>query len=183
MSTPRLLVLTGVLFCLTPGAPPAADKPSDGSTAKLFREQIRPVLESKCLLCHGGDKKRGGLDLRRRSAALAGGDNGPALKPGDPADSLLLQKLQKREMPPQNPLSTEQVAAFKKWIEAGAPYENEPLTLVVRRAGKDWWSLQPVRSVTPPTVSDPRTGAGAIDAFVLEKLRAKELWPTPEADR
>src|SRR5260370_9648 len=110
------LPLAALLFASS--SPARSEAPDAGRAA--FREQVRPLLTTKCLACHGGDKTRGGLDLRRRTGALAGGDSGPALKPGKAADSLLYRKLAGREMPPQNPLSPEQVAAFKKWIDAGA---------------------------------------------------------------
>jgi cytochrome c553 len=156
--------------------------PTDAGRA-VFREQVRPLLTAKCLGCHGGDRTRGGLDLRRRAGALAGGDSGPALAPGNAARSLLYRKLRDHEMPPKNALSDEQVAAFKKWIDAGAPYEDEPLQYVVRRAGRDWWSLQPLRRVRPPRITDPRPGHNAIDAFILARLRASGLQPAPEADK
>ena len=174
--------LAGVvlLSCLPRAS--AGETPADAGRA-VFREQIRPLLTAKCLSCHGGDKTRGGLDLRRRASALSGGDSGPALAPGSAARSLLYKKLLDREMPPKNPLSEEQVAAFKKWIDAGAPYEDEPLKYVVRRAGPDWWSLQPLRPVRPPAIEDLRPGHNAIDAFILARLRAAGLRPAPEADR
>src|SRR5262249_30343240 len=102
--------------------------------ATTFREQVQPLLTGKCLTCHGPDKKRGGPDLSRQATAEAGGDSGPAVVPGKPSESVLYKKLAAGEMPPQNPLSAEQVAAFRKWIEAGAPYEGEPLAAVVKRA-------------------------------------------------
>ena len=175
-----LIPMLAVLYFPSPCAH-AGEKPDVGRA--LFREQVRPLLTAKCLACHGGDKTRSGLDLRRRAGALAGGESGPALKPGRAANSLLYQKLAAREMPPQNPLSEEQIAAFKTWIDAGAPYEDEPLQYVARRAGRDWWSLQPLRHRRPPPLADPRPDSNAIDAFVLEKLKARGLQPAPEADR
>src|SRR5262249_50281343 len=153
---------------------PAAD-----AARALFREQVRPLLTGKCLTCHGGDKKRGGLDLSRRSTALTGGDGGAALVPGKPADSLLFQKLHAREMPPQNPLAPEQVEAVRKWIEAGAPYEGEPLAAAVQRAGPDWWSLRPITRPPLPAVRAASWVRTPIDAFVLAKLEAEGLHPAP----
>src|SRR5262249_13659130 len=73
---------------------PAADSPV------LFETHVRPILETRCLKCHGGDKVKGGLDLTRKFTILKGGDSGPALVPGKPDDSLLLQRVEKGEMPP-----------------------------------------------------------------------------------
>src|SRR5262249_1711006 len=149
----------------------------------LFRQQIQPLLTTKCLLCHGADKKRGGLDLRQRATALSGGDNGPALVPGKSAESLLARKLAEREMPPQNPLSPEQVAAFKAWIDAGAPYEGEPLVAVVQRAGRNWWSVRKVIRRPVPVVSNPSWVRTPVDAFLLARLDEHRLTPAAEADR
>src|SRR5262245_42111414 len=107
-------------------------------------QQVRPVLTGKCLSCHGPDKKTGGLDLSRREQGLAGGDTGPALVPGKATESLVYRKLAAGEMPPANALSPEQLQAFARWIDAGAPYPVQPLTAPVQRAGADWWSLRKV---------------------------------------
>src|SRR5262245_32094188 len=182
MRASSLRTLIGLVL-LVPCPRVGADTAKSDEGLRVFREQVRPVLMGKCLACHGGDRKRGGLDLKRRTRALAGGDSGPAVVPGSAQRSLLYRKLADREMPPQNPLSEEQIAAFKRWIDAGAPYEDEPLLYIVRRAGKDWWSLQPVRRPPVPRVSDPRPGANVPDAFIVQKLHEKGLRPAPEADR
>ncbi len=158
----------------------AAEPPPSGRT--LFREQVRNLLVSKCLACHDADKKRGGLDLTRRAAALEGGENGPAFKAGSARDSLLYQKVAAREMPPKNPLTPEQIDAFKKWLDADAPYEDEPLAL--KRAGLDWWSLRPVRR---PAIPDARNSIpdarNPIDSFIVAKRHAIGLEGSPEADK
>src|SRR5207253_148219 len=144
---------------------------------------VRPILTGKCLACHGPDKKKGKLDLTRRSKAMAGGASGPALVAGKASGSLLYQKLAAGEMPPQNALTADQVEAFRNWIDAGAPFENEPLEASSKHAGPDWWSLQPVRRPTLPEVTNPRWLRTPIDAFILAKLEAHGLEPAPEADR
>jgi cytochrome c553 len=171
-------LLAAVVFSL-----PQPAEAADDAGLVVFRQQIQPLLTTKCLLCHGADKKRGGLDLRQRATALAGGDNGPALVPGKSADSLLYRKLAEREMPPQNPLAPEQVAAFKAWIDAGAPYEGEPLVALIQRAGRDWWSLRKITRPPMPAVSSPSWVRTPIDAFLLAKLDEHHLTPAPEADR
>jgi hypothetical protein len=173
---PALLSATALYFSL-----PAAG--ADDTGLVIFRQQVQPLLTTKCLTCHGADKKRGGLDLRQRATTLTGGDNGPALLPNKSADSLLYRKLAEREMPPQNPLAAEQVAAFKAWIDAGAPYEGEPLVAVVQRAGRDWWSLRKISRPPVPAVRTPSWLRTPIDAFLLAKLDEQHLTPAPEADR
>jgi hypothetical protein len=147
----------------------------------VFRQQVRSLLVSKCLACHSGEKPRGGLDLTRRDAALKG-DTGPAFKAGSALDSLLYQRIAAREMPPKNPLTPEQIEAFKKWIDAGAPYEKEPLAL--ERAGLDWWSLRPVKRPAVPEIRNAIADIrNPIDQFIIAKRQAAKLEGSPEADR
>jgi hypothetical protein len=142
---------------------------------------VRAVLTDKCLACHASETRKGGLDLTRRASAIQGGESGEAIVPGRPDESPLFEKLSRGEMPPKEPLKPLQVAAFRTWIEQGAPYADEPLA--PRRAGPDWWSLQPVRRPAIPTVADPGWVRNPIDAFVLHKLEEQGLAPSPEASR
>jgi mono/diheme cytochrome c family protein len=151
--------------------------------AVLFREQIRPVLVGKCLTCHGADKKKGRLDLSWRRTALVGGKHGPAIVPGKAADSFLIERITEREMPPQDPLSPRQIAAFRQWIAAGAPYIGEPLTAQSRRAGPDWWAFQPIRRPPVPHSRLDTLASNPIDLFLFAKLDAKGLRPAPPASR
>jgi len=159
-------------------APPAASDPG----ASLFESRIRPLLTDKCLSCHTGDRPKGKLDLTRRASALAGGEAGEAIVPGNPTESVLFEKVASGEMPPKNPLSAEQIEAVKTWIEAGASFTNEPLS--PKRAGNDWWSLRKIVRPTVPAATDlSRWCRTPIDAFIHAKLQANGLEPSPEADR
>jgi len=161
------------------GASTAQAAPPTG--ASVFDEQVRPILTGKCLSCHAGDTKKGGLDLTRRASLLSGGESGPAITEGKPAESLLIEKLEAGEMPPKNPLTPQQVQAFRAWVEAGVPYSEEPL--VPRRAGPDWWSLRPIGRHTPPDSGGSAWVRTPLDAFVFAKLEERGLSPSPEADR
>jgi WD40 repeat protein len=94
-----------------------------------FYRDILPVLEAKCLSCHGGSVREGGLSLDLYDRLLQGGDGGPAIVPGKPDDSLLVRMITgpKAEMPPvpndvqAKPCSAAEIALIRKWIEAGAP--------------------------------------------------------------
>src|SRR5207249_4827985 len=88
----------GCLVAMAAGAEPPAPsgepRLSREQAERLFAVEVLPLLQNKCIACHGDDPKgpRGGLDLRSRTAALAGGDSGePALVPGDPGKSLIVQ--------------------------------------------------------------------------------------------
>src|SRR6185369_11092161 len=95
----------------------------------------KPLLDSRCISCHGLDKVKGGLRLDSRAAVLKGGENGPALVPGKPADSLLLQAVMHSkkdlEMPPKERLTSNDVAVLKRWIEDGAPWPAAATNAVV----------------------------------------------------
>jgi len=102
-----------------------------------FETAVQPVLEENCVRCHGATEAKGGLRLDTAGAMLAGGDLGPAVTPGDPAESELnyragLPPDDFEAMPPEGegePLSEEQVAALHAWVAAGAPWpEGRRLT-------------------------------------------------------
>jgi mono/diheme cytochrome c family protein len=152
-------------------------------TGPASRREAGAILADQCVSCHGPEKKKGGLDLSRRASALAGGENGPAIVPGRPAESLLVEKVSEGEMPPKGALSKEEIAAVRAWVEAGAPYPAEPLS--PRKGGKDWWSLRPIRRVVPLAVRGPAAARvrTPVDAFIFAGLEVAGLRPAPEADR
>ena len=90
------------------------------SSEDLFETHIRPTLITKCLSCHGAAVQEGGLRLDTREHLLKGGDSGPAVVAGAPDKSLLLEALnyESLEMPPEAPLTQEQVDVFRQWIAA-----------------------------------------------------------------
>ena len=122
MTRSRIIPFVGSLFIGAFVGIAKGDEPSKDAASR-----VREVLADKCLACHSPDPKKGGLDLTRRASALLGGENGPAVVPGKPDESLLVEKLEAGEMPPGRPLKAEEVAAFRAWVEAGAAYEVEPL--------------------------------------------------------
>ena len=153
-----------------------------GSSAGAF--QLPPaaaILEEHCLQCHNSSTRMSGLSLLTSADARKGGLHGPAIVPGKPDQGTLLSMISgdKPKMPLQStPLSADQVALIRKWIEAGAPW-TEPLRADRRKS--ELWSLEPLRVPTVPASSGwART---PIDAFVLAKLNAMKLTPSAEADR
>ena len=138
------------------------------------------VLVRRCVQCHGPTQQMGDLALSSRGAALAGGTRGPAIVPGDPSASLILARVAADEMPPGAPLSSEDKQVLRDWIAAGAEW---PGTLSERRAGSDWWSLQPLGNTTPPESVPDDWQQSPIDRWIYSALDEKGLRPSPEADR
>src|SRR5215831_8531313 len=81
-------------FCIACLCLPAADLESEALA----------ILERRCVICHGPQARVAGLDLSNRESALRGSTKGPAVKPGSPAESLLLNRVLRKEMPPTGPL-------------------------------------------------------------------------------
>ncbi len=145
-----------------------------------FVREIRPLLEKRCLECHGAAKQKGGLRLDARLDALRGGDNGPALKPGDPAGSPLLTRVNSRDpdeqMPPKGArLAAGEVDLLRRWIAAGAAWPDAAAGS--RRVASDHWAFQAIRRPDVPP------GANPLDAFVLAELKKRGLGFSPPAGR
>ena len=165
---------------------------SSGSTASAgdargFDASVAPILARRCLDCHSGADPKGKLDLSRRPSAMAGGESGEAIVPGKPDESLLWEQVESGEMPPKSPLPAGEKAALRDWIAAGAGWGTDPIdpyqVTTSRRAGRDWWSLQPVRRPDPPEDACKDWARSPVDRFVLRKLESEGLSPRPEADR
>ena len=91
-----------------------------------FERDVRPIFEANCFSCHGGTAMVG-LDLRTATSILRGSHEGPVVVKGSPEKSLLYEKISKRLMPPRvfGKLTDAQIETIRRWIEAGAPSEEE----------------------------------------------------------
>ena len=95
---------------------------------EFFETKVRPVLVQHCYRCHSGEAKklRGGLRLDSREAMLAGGDSGPALTPGQPDKSRLIEAVTYKnvelQMPPRGKLPDAAIADLTTWVKLGAPW-------------------------------------------------------------
>jgi hypothetical protein len=160
--------------------------------AELFAERVWPVLQAKCLGCHGeGTELEGGLDLRSREAMLKGGDTGPALVPGFPTQSSIYQAVLRTGdvvMPPKeaNRLTTDEIAALKRWIQTGAKWPKgatETVATWSESSSEDTWAFQPRRRPDVPKIATADGRARhPIDAFILAKLNERGIEPAPPAD-
>lgn len=170
---------------------PLVGSPLGQSTAVAddapLAERAAALLVRRCLECHSGNDPQGQLDLTTRSALVKGGDSGPAFDAHPPSKSLLWRRVVAGEMPPKKPLMADERQLLAAWIEAGAPYAHSPLSpwqmTTPDRAGLDWWSLQPLRSIIPPVAVDLGSARTAIDAFHQQGLHNAGLAPSPPAER
>ncbi len=187
MTRPPSSRTAAALFVALALSGPATADPERAITKENFDRTIAPLLTRRCLDCHGGAKPKGGLDLSRKQKALAGGKSGVAVVPGKPSASLLWEQVDAGSMPPKKPLTDDEKALLKAWIEAGAPWGGDPIdpfrATTDKRAGADWWSLQPVARPAPPAVKDASSVRNLIDRFILQRLEARGLKPSAPADR
>lgn len=138
-----------------------------------FNAEIRPILNERCVSCHGGVRRRAELSLQFRDDALAGGKSGDAaIVPGDPAASPLIQLVthpdESARMPKEAaPLTDEEVARLRRWIAQGAEWDTH------------WAYVPPEKPAVPATDGWARS---PLDHFVRARLENKGLSPSPEAD-
>ncbi len=95
------------------------------SDARFFDRQVEPILRARCAGCHNDTLKDGGLSLSSRNGLLLGGTHGPAIVPGYPDASLLIQAVRQNgalTMPPGDKLSARDIATLTKWIKRGATW-------------------------------------------------------------
>lgn len=156
-----------------------------GLRADQSFEPAAQVLERHCLRCHAADDPHGGLVLSTKQATFVGGESGPALVPGHPDESLLIQYVSGDEplMPQQGPpLTASEIEALRAWIKAGAEWPEARVLADRRFEGDTWWSLEELQRPQPPPTTSKWVRT-PIDAFVLKRMNDEGLTPSPEADR
>ncbi len=163
----------------------AAEEPTAAEN-EFFEKQVRPVLVEHCHKCHGATKQWAGLRLDSREAILKGGDNGPAIIPGKPDESLLIRAVRhvddNLKMPENGKLPDGQIAALVRWVERGAVYPAGTLT-AARSRDPNHWSFQPPAAQSLPVVKDVAWLQSPIDHFILVKLEAAKVVPAAPADK
>jgi mono/diheme cytochrome c family protein len=174
---PFRFLLCSALLLLAPAALAAGDE-------EFFEKHVRPVLVEKCLSCHGAKKPKGGLRLDTRDGALTGGDGGPALVPGKPNDSRLIEAVKQTgdlKMPPSGKLADREIAALEEWVSRGAPWPAKAVLAApdaIAAAAAKHWAFQPIRRPPPPDAK-----LHPIDAFVRKRLGDSGLSFSPRADK
>lgn len=160
---------------------PAVEAPSS------FATNAAPILAERCTTCHGPEKQSNGLRLDSLESILQGGDSGPAIVPGNSAESLLITLVSggdpDRVMPPKGDrLTEEQVATLKSWIDAGAVGPEKASEGPIQVATNHWAFKTPARPEAP-AVANAAWPVNDIDRFILAKLESQNISPSPEADR
>src|SRR5688572_20853772 len=180
------------LLCAAALAGAERATPASSEGIEFFEKKVRPVLVEHCYECHGSTSKKikGGLLLDTREGVLKGGDNGPAIVPGDPEKSLLIKAVRYTDpdlqMPPKDKkLSDAQIADLEAWVKMCAPDPR-----IATASQKAWvdpnqkhWAWQPLTKPTVPEVKNTTWAKTPVDHFILAKLEEKGLKPNPPADK
>jgi mono/diheme cytochrome c family protein len=162
----------------------AGDKPTQ-LAAVDYLSQIKPVFRQHCYSCHGLRSQKGGLRVDTVAHLLKGGSRGPAIVPGKSQASLLLRVLRGQEEDPprmplgKEPLSAEQIALIARWIDQGAPFPKDETP----DDGRSHWAFRPPVRPPIPSVRNPLWVRNPIDAFILARLEAEGISPSPPADK
>ncbi|MBB5033780.1 PSD1 and planctomycete cytochrome C domain-containing protein [Prosthecobacter vanneervenii] len=171
---------------------------ADPIAAKIefFEKKIRPLLADHCYTCHSADTKPdGGLRVDDLKGLLNGGKSGPAVVAGDPAKSLLLQRVShadpKKQMPKDSDaLTAAQVADLTTWIKDGAEWPRERIPPSLGRSIPEFeklkrthWAWQPLTQPKVPEIQQAAWAEDEVDRFILARLEDKKLSPVPDADR
>ena len=161
---------------------------AQNSGPATFTTEVAPLLTQKCLSCHGPSRQMAALNLSSDETTMKGGQNGPAIVPGNAEASSLYRRvagLEQPSMPLGTKLSESEAKTIKRWIDNGAKWEGGDLTpaRTARTNPRSWWSFQkPVRHPVPQN-SDARWNSNPIDAFIKTTLDARGLVPAPPADK
>ena len=173
-----------------------------------FSKQALPLLKTRCMTCHGPEKQEGGLRLDSLEAAIKGGDQGPAIVPGDAESSLFVKAISfadpDLQMPPKQKLSDAEIAVFRRWIQNGAIWpvdaaeanstgemgdafhdQKNPVRQLFGEERLTLWSLKRPLVTLPDGLSkiEETPASEIIDAFLNQKLQADQLKLSAPADR
>lgn len=195
MTRTRLHSSLFLLSCIASGSTFAAGDDAQREALKFFEKEVRPILVNRCYDCHSKTKQKGGLRVDHVGYLKTGGDTGPALIPGQPEKSAMIEAIHYQndefKMPPKNnggKMPDAEIAILEKWIKLGAPWPEDSANKVVVTEGgfteeqRKYWFFQPVAKVSPPKV-EGQWVRNDIDRFIAAKQAEMKLKPAKEADR
>jgi len=173
----------------------AGNAPLPAAELQFFETKVRPVLSEHCYKCHShsADRVKGGLMVDSRAGMLLGGNSGPAVVPGNPDESPLIQAIRYSDpdlqMPPEEhggKLTDRQIADLTEWVRRGAPDPRVPTMSADGKSyggvGRQHWAFQPVAQPSVPSVSDLWIQS-PVDAFIFARLKEAGLSPSAVADK
>ncbi|MDB5231877.1 MAG: hypothetical protein JWN76_2682 [Chitinophagaceae bacterium] len=151
-----------------------------------FSTQVKPIINKKCITCHGGVKRESGFSLLFREEALAKTRSGkPAIVPGDPGASEMIRRLHLKDpeerMPYKHqPLSDDEINILTQWVKQGAKWGEHWAYVAVKpvevpKAGRNLFGLLPADKWEWPK--------NDIDYFIYDALQKKDIKPSPPADK
>ena len=152
-----------------------------------YERDIKPLLRGRCYACHGALKQKAGLRLDTVALMKKGGESGEAVAAGDPAKSILIERVMESDaderMPPKHegePFTPAQVRMLREWIASGAP---APVDEKAEMDPKEHWAFRPRVRPKVPSVTGAAWVRNPLDAFVARKREEHALAPQPEAPR
>jgi hypothetical protein len=150
----------------------------EAQTSSDLESSARRILEKPCWSCHSTELRMS------REDAVKGGKSGPAIIPNQLDQSLMVRKIFGGQMPPGDPLPSQEREAIRNWIAAGAPWRDREGKAMPqrRRAGLDWWSFQPLRNDPLPDSKDlpAEWSVSPIDRFIIPgSLKKTSRLPRP----
>jgi mono/diheme cytochrome c family protein len=162
--------------------------------AHFFESEVQPILRAHCYSCHApraGHEVESGLDLSTRETLLRGGDGGAIIDETDPDASALVRavRYEDLEMPPKGKLPQSQIDILARWVAMGVPWSASAGAVWQSGAPKvddrarEFWSFRPIRRPEVPSVDDASWLRTPVDAFLLSKVEAAGLKPSPPAAR
>jgi hypothetical protein len=161
----------------------------------FFENKVRPLLAEHCYECHSvkSVKLQASLRVDSRNALLQGGDSGSAIDLEQPEGSLFMQAItyEGYEMPPKGKLPEQDIETFRRWLQLGAPWPNEPEPTAEAGPAKfdlqkrvaEHWMWKPVQNPSPPEVKRSNWAINDADLFILRDLEKAGLTPAKRADR
>ncbi len=183
----------GCLCILSAAMSVAGQTPADTGN-NFFENKVRPILATNCYACHTG-AQMAGLQVDSKEALLKGGETGPAIVPGDPEKSLLIQAVRQTgtlKMPKGGHLKPQEIEDLAAWVKMGAPW---PVSKTAPTAApsapefkitpeqRQFWSFRPLETPAIPKPKDAKWVRTSIDSFVVANLEAKNLTPVKAAEK
>lgn len=149
---------------------------------EMFENKVAPILRKHCVECHGDEEPEANLRLSSRFGLLFGSRSGRVVAPGQAEKSMLVRLLganSKPHMPPESQLTAVEIAVITRWMN-GLSADALPKREAV--SAPSHWAYAPLTKPVPPSVRNEGWIRDPLDRFVLSKLEAAGLTPSPEAD-